>query len=163
MKKTSLFTLSLLITFNIFISGAGEKIKTFELGNSASVKKVLIATTHSGFKDAVLEKATAALQKENCYLKIIALNDLEKEDFASYKAIVVVNTLKIGSLESPAKRVLKKADLTRRLVLFTTVGDAGWKKTLAEKYDVATVTSASDMGKTELVAKELVAKVKELL
>ncbi len=159
--KSRLFYGVLMISLNIVLLGCTSRmVKTTERGDKDCKKKVLIATQQSRFKEAVVSRVVAALEKDTCYVKIIDLRKLAGESTENYEAIVIVNTCWAGRLNRHARKFLKNVQEKEKIILLTTAIGEDWKPK-AVKVDA--VTSASKMNKADAIADLIIDKVQILL
>jgi hypothetical protein len=125
-------------------------------------KKVLVASRSSEFKDAVVERIKAAFKDEPVYLKFIGLEPLEKEDGAKYSAVVLINTCMSWDMDRNVKAFLKRHQEQSHIIVLTTSGSGGWlPKMKGHNFDA--ISSASQEDKVDVVADEIITKIRLLL
>jgi hypothetical protein len=124
-------------------------------------KKVLVASRSSEFKDAVVERIKAAFKDEPVYLKFIGLEPLEKEDGAKYSAVVLINTCMSWDMDRNVKAFLKRHKEQSHIIVLTT-SRSGWLPKMKE-HNVDAISSASQKEKVDVVADEIITKIRLLL
>lgn len=142
----------------IAVSGCTLRtVKVIERNDKDSRKRVLVATQQSRFKEAVVSRVVEILEKDACYIKVIALKDLGSESTENYEAIIVVNTCRAWRLNGHARKFLKNVQEKGKIILVTTAKNENWRpKAVA----VDAITSASEMTKVDAIAETIIHKVR---
>lgn len=126
------------------------------LGDSAAV---LVASSKSDFKDAVVKEVADALARDSVCVKVIRINPLEKEDAARYSAVVLVNTCMGGKMEKKVGLYMEKNPEYQGFIVLTTSGNGEWLP-LQEGRCFDAISSASKDERVAPVAADIVAKVR---
>jgi hypothetical protein len=126
------------------LTGCAGDMPTVERGQAAAPRRVLIAATASAFKQKVVEGVIARLGIEDYYFKVTGLGNLEREDAASYGAVVLVGSFMAGHLDRRITGWLKDHPADPRTVVFYTRGtDDPMPGGGKPKLDVDAVSAAS--------------------
>jgi hypothetical protein len=104
--------------------------------------KVLIAYQESDFKTAVVEGLESALQERAVYCEKASVSALRRVDDSEWDAIVIVQTVKMGSANGKVKKYLDGTSDLDKVVLVTTAGSGDWS---ADEWGIDCITSASKM------------------
>jgi hypothetical protein len=139
-----------------------KDIQPHELHEPSLGKKALVASRSSEFKDAVVEKIKSAFKDESVYVKFIGLEQLEKENGAEYSAVVLINTCMSWDMDRNVKAFLKRHKEQSNIIVLTTSGSGGWlPKMKGHNFDA--ISSASQEDKVDVVADEIITKVRLLI
>jgi hypothetical protein len=149
------------LVMSLIVCGCAAKaVNTAEWGDLKANQRVLIATQKSEFKETVVSRIAGELEKDLCYVKVIDLKKLKKTPATDYDAVVVVNTCKAWRLTGGALKFVKTFPDKDKVVLLTTAGAEDWTP---RKVEVDAITSASEEGKADPVADDIVARVRNIL
>lgn len=132
--------------------------------NSARLKhKVLIASSQSEYKKALIKSLINNYQNKPVHLKITGLDKLPKATKATnYDAIVVLNSCIAWGMEKEVSSFLKKYRDYNKMIILTTSGDSNWlpnKK--GRNFDA--LSSASQMSNLQEMANKIIDRVNKLL
>jgi hypothetical protein len=139
-----------------------DDIEPYESGGGSADRSVLIASSTSDFKEALVARIRASLEDDRTYLKVIGLGELEDVDADQYDALVIINRCVAWGLDTNADSFLDRHEDYDNIVVLTTSGDGGWlpaKKGRA--FDA--VSAASDRAMLDETAGEVVERVQGLL
>jgi len=125
-------------------------------------KKVLIASRSSEFKDELVKRIEEGVRGDDVYVKVIGVEELKKEEGATYGAVVLVNTCMAWEMDPEIQAFLDRQADTGNVIVLTTSGNGEWTPKKQEmSFDA--VTSASEEYDPQSVADGIVEKVKDLL
>jgi len=132
--------------------------------NSARLKhKVLIASSQSEYKKALIKSLINNYQDQPVHLKITGLDKLPKATKATnYDAIVVLNSCLAWGMEKEVSSFLKQYRDYNKIIILTTSGDSNWlpnKK--GRNFDA--LSSASQMANLEELSGKIIERVNKLL
>jgi hypothetical protein len=129
--------------------------------NEGTKPMVLLAMQNSQFKDSVMTVVKSSLEAISYCVKVIPDDGLDVEVMENYKAAIIVNTCRFGSIGGTAAKFVKKLSQKekKRVLLFTT----GKDKWLPKNVDVDCVSSASRLVNALSAADSIVAKTKAIL
>ena len=123
---------------------------------------ILIATSKSDFKQAVVEKITTSLNELNCKSKIVKLKELKTEPVENYDVIIILNSIWVFRMNKNVRKFFKNIEEIHRskIILISTAQDKGWK---TKEQGIFAITSASRDKKVDTVADSVLSKIKEIL
>jgi hypothetical protein len=112
--------------------------------NEGKKPRVLIAVQRSAFKDSVKTDLLKRIEEDSLCIKVIPIASLKNEVPENYKAMLLINECRAGSLNANVKLLIEKATekQKKRIVLVITSGDGKWK---FKDASIDAVTSASKM------------------
>lgn len=153
MKKIILLLLISLLVMNCSIPqklNQGEPVDTEIIGNKDAEQKLLIVSSDSEYKQAIIQEIKNYAKDKDYYLKITGLNQLKSEKVDNYTKIIVINTCLAWGMEYAVQDFLKANDSYENILIVTTSGDGGWlPKDYVGKLDaVATASKMVDLEKT---------------
>lgn len=121
--------------------------------------RVLIATTGTDFKDAVIEKVSQELAEDGVYVMVIDLKIIDDTETEKYDAILLVNAVTAWRIDYHVSAFLQEsgADEKEKLIILTTAGDSDWE---AQGMAVDAISSASTSDNISLVADQVVEKIR---
>jgi hypothetical protein len=160
MKDRAFHSLLLILASLVVCGCAVRAVRTTEVGDPGTDRRVLIATQRSAFKEAVVSRIVEDLEKDLFYVRVVDLKRLENEPAADFDAIVVVNTCKAWKLTRSASRFVMEFPDKEKVVLLTTAAGEDWRP---KSVGVDAITSASKDHKADPVAQEIVQKVRNIL
>ncbi len=155
MKKFLLY----LILISITLLACGKRIELIEFGDKNQTNRVLIATQQSDFKDSIVSKIMELLKEDNCYIKVIDLNDWENEIPEDYKSIIIIGAVKMGKLNSNADKFIETIQQKEKIILLASTNSGKWKS----KMEIDSITSASEIIKVDSIAQNITDKIREHL
>jgi len=117
-------------------------------GLDEAVPRVLIASQKSEFKNAVVKHLEASLEERPVFYETVGISALGNVDEGEWDAIVIVQCVKMGTINGHVKSYLDRSQDLSKVVLITTC-QAGDPKT--DAWDVDSITSASKMDEVEPV------------
>lgn len=133
-------------------------VTSFDMGSPSAVKRVLIATQGSEYKNALVERIVDRLRPHSPYIHVIDVTELPTINETDWNAVVVIHTWQIGRPEQHvsafASRVLDK----KKLIAITT--SASGRETLP---GVDAISSASKLEDVTIRAQEIVARLDRIL
>jgi hypothetical protein len=171
MKRLSALFLSIAVPAVLLLSAgcsvphrivSKEDVTARAWNDPASDKAVLIASRSSEFKDRIVEAVEQGVRRDDVYVKVIGVEELENEDGGTYTAVVLINTCMAWAMDPKIKAFLDRQENTDRVIVLTTSGNGEWTPKKKEmEFDV--VTSASEDYDPEAVADGIVNRVNRLL
>jgi len=131
-------------------------ISSFEVGDSNSPSKLLIASQGSEFKDILVKKLVSKLKENQIYIKVVDATTLSKEE-TEWDAIVVMNSIEIFKMQKDAKTFIESINDKSKIVLINTAGDESGFIDKEVKVDTLTSASKNDELKplTETILKKI--------
>jgi hypothetical protein len=138
---------------------ARPSVKTAEFGDKKITDKVLIATEHSEFKDALLEKIKTSLSKQPVYVRIIDVNDIKSEPARYYDAVLIVNTCLAWNRNQTVTKYVEKTSEKEKLIVLTTMDKNCGTNLLA----VDAISSASNPALVDDLAEKIINKIQSRL
>jgi len=143
----------------ILFSCTARYVTTSEYGDLNAASRVLIATTSTDFKDAVVEKVSKALAGDDVYVKVIDLKAVDHAESEKFDAILLVTKLYYGHIDGHVSAFLRKSDTDKKskIIVLTTAGDPDWK---AENLDVDAISGASRSNNISPMADQVVEKIR---
>ena len=134
-------------------------VTTSEYGDSNATSRVLIATTSTDFKDAVIEKVSKTLAEDDIYVKVIDLKTVDHEESETFDAIMLVSSLHYGTIDGYVSAFLSKSNTEEKskIIIFTTSGEPDWK---VENQKVDAISSASHSKNISPIANQVVEKIR---
>ena len=134
-------------------------VTTSEYGDSRATSRILIATTSTDFKDAVIEKVSKTLAGNDIYVKVIDLKTVDQEESEKFDAIMLVSTLQYGYIDGNVSAFLGESNTEEKskIIVLTTSGDPDWK---AENLEVDAISSASRSNNISPIANQVVEKIR---
>jgi hypothetical protein len=140
-----------------------KDIPSFELHSSAMGKKILLSSSDSDFKSAVIGRIREAFKNDSVFVKAVGLGLLEREDPGLFSAFVLMNTCVAWRMDPHVDKFIRKhPDLQPRMIVLFTSGDGDWKPDLS-KIRVDAVTSASKTERLDETAEKMIARLRSLL
>ncbi len=139
-----------------------EDVTARDWNASTSGKAVLIASRSSDFKDEIVREIEEGVRGDNVYVKVIGVEELEKEDGGAYSAVVLINTCMAWTMDPEIQAFLERQEHTDHVIVLTTSANGEWTPKKSEMAFDA-VTSASGEYDPQAVADGIVDKVKHLL
>jgi hypothetical protein len=121
---------------------------------------IFIAYQSSDFKDALLENITSALNAQTLYYEVAGVSALNKIDEKEWDAIIIVQRVKMGKINSHVRRYLDGAQDMDKIVLVTTAG-SGDPRT--DAWDIDTITSASKMNELDEIVESVLSRLEMIL
>jgi hypothetical protein len=162
MKPRLLIGFLLIFLGTVFYSCAVTPVRPLEIGDKDAQRRVLIATQHSEFKDAVLSRVTDLLEQEGYFIRVVGLEDLAHQSGETYGAIVIINSYWFWQIDGEASDFIDRVDEKKqeKIILLTTVGEEIWNP---GRGNVDTISSASLMSKVDSISEELIEKIQILV
>lgn len=145
MKKLYYVCLFILLGFTAIFPQSDE---------AGTAKKVLIATSNSGFRDTVVSKLEGNCKKNGLNVSVVPLKNVRKEKSGNYDAIVLVSSVWAWKLDRYVKAFLMKTPEKdkKKIFLLCTVGGEDW---VPEVPGVDGISSASKPHKVAPVVKQV--------
>jgi hypothetical protein len=122
--------------------------------------RIFIASESSDFKDALLKNIISALNARSLYYEVADVSALNKVDEEEWDAIIIIQRVKMGKINSRVRRYLDQTLYMDKLVLVTTAG-SGDPKT--EAWDIDTITSASKMNELGEITESVLLRLEMIL
>lgn len=137
-------------------------IEGYYLGTPTASRRVLVASRHSDFKNAVLAYLDLALREErersgDLYVRFVGIEQLQNESGAEYDAIVVINTCIAAGLDRRVDSFLKQQVTPDDIMVVTTTGDEDDWMPCPVDYEVEAITSVSKRSRVQPLVAEIVA------
>ena len=133
-----------------------------EINRADLDKRLLIASTDSEFKRAIVSAISTTYQDQAVYVKIIGIADLPLEDANQYSAVVLINTCMAWTIDSTVMQFLDRyGDLPSIIVL--TTSNSGYVLPELENRQIDAMSSASIKADADPIAKALILKIKRRL
>ena len=148
------------------LSACREDMQSFERGNPAAARRVLIAGNASEFRLKVVSAAMAELGDGAYIFKLTGLDGLANEDAGRYEAILLVDEVQGNRLDQRAARYLKRVPADPKVILFFTRGGGSARPAgLDDRIDaLAAASSAEQIGeKARRLAALIAARFKPAL
>lgn len=125
------------------------------------IHNILIATSKSDFKQAVVENITAKSDELNCIFKIVELKELNDKALENYNAVIILNSIKIGRMSRHVRKFFKNLDeIHRKKIIIINTAKTDWK---LKEDDIYAITSASKDEKADTVSDSVFLKIKEII
>jgi hypothetical protein len=135
-------------------------IEPFQVGNSNSPYKILIASQGSEFKAAMVDSLINKLEGDSVFISVVDCTHLKNEDTNDFDACIVIHTMQIHKMPSNAFKFLEaKSDLSN-VILVSTSGGGDERFT---QLDVDGVSSASFLVNVRPIRNWVVPRVKNIL
>ncbi len=159
MKLYPIYVACVALLLTIIFSCTTRYVTTSEYGDLNATSRVLIATTSTDFKDAVIEKVSEKLAGDDIYVKVIDLKAVDHEESEKFCAIMLVSTLRYGDFDGYVSAVLGKSNTEEKskIIVLTTSGESDWK---AENLEVDTISSASYSNNISPIANQVAEKIR---
>lgn len=135
-------------------------VEAYDIGESESSRKLLIASQGSNFKNALVESVTTHMAKESIYVSVIDVTDLENIKEDDWDAVLLIHTTEQWKLQPDVKAYLGRAQSLDKVIVVTTSGSGEWK---SEEYDVDVMTSASRSEELPMLTNDIVTKLQDML
>lgn len=135
-------------------------VEAYDIGESESSRKLLIASQGSNFKNALVESVTTHMAKESIYVSVIDVTDLENIKEDDWDAVLLIHTIEQWKLQPDVKAYLGRAQSLDKVIVVTTSGSGEWK---SEEYDVDVMTSASRSEELPMLTNDIVTKLQDML
>ncbi len=135
-----------------------ENLNSFEINSPVLEHKIVIATQLSEFKNAVLLEILNQLRRQQVFIKVIDVTELDSINEQDWDAVVIIHTWENWA---PPPRVTTWFDTDRKLekvVVLTTSGNAQYKMP-----GINAITSASRMSNVDSIAAEIVVQTNLIL
>ena len=126
-------------------------------GDSA---RVFIATQSSKFKDALLANIMSSLDAQSVSYEVADVSALKKIDEKDYKAVVIIQYVKAGRINSNVRRYLDKTENMGEIVLVTTSGSGNPK---TDTWDIDTISAASEMNDLDKITQTVLSRLERIL
>jgi len=135
-------------------------VEAYDIGESESSRKLLIASQGSNFKNALVESVTTHIAKESIYVSVVDVTDLENVKEDDWDAVLLIHTTEQWKLQPDVKAYLDHAQSLDKVIVVTTSGSGEWK---SEEYDVDVMTSASKSEELPMLTNDIVTKLQDML
>ena len=133
-----------------------DEVKTYEIGDTSSPSKVLVATQGSAFKEHIVNGFTDKFNK--VYFKITDVDELSKNHKNNWDAIVILHTWEYGKPPKSVERFMQNNPSPNKCIVFTTSGKGTEKIT-----GIDAISGASDMAKASLQIEEITRRLAAIL
>lgn len=117
-----------------------RKANAFEINSSDQVKRILIATQDTDFKNAYVDVLCNSLKGQAVYVQGIDVGDLEHVVVEEWNNILIINSFVIR-LNKHVHKIITNSRAPEKFLVFVTSGGADWKP--GEDFKVDAITSAS--------------------
>jgi len=138
-----------------------KDMESYEINRPDLEKKVLVASRHSEFKNAIVKKIKETFYGEPVYVKIIGIDNLKYEDADDYTAVVLINTSMGWEIDHKAEAFLDKYGTSGQIIVLTTSGGGDILPDMQGRSIVA-ISSASVLAEIEPVADAIIGKIRLL-
>ncbi|RPJ08688.1 MAG: hypothetical protein EHM28_03585 [Spirochaetaceae bacterium] len=148
----------------VALTGCMQDMQSLEKGNPSARHKVLVAGASSEFKNQVITKVLEALQKEDCYIKIISPDQLAAEKTTGFNAILLITPMMAGQLDGRIVKFIAGDPANPRVIVFCTSGDENHPPTDRIRSAIGkadAVTSASIASRTDERVREITDLIKK--
>jgi len=153
--------LLIVIIFISFIGCTLKAVDTEEAGNRDTDKNwVLIATQSSKYKRTIVSEIKDILKKNNCYVKVVDVRNLNDISALEYNAVVILNRCMAGRPDPRVESFIDTTQQKDKVILLTTGQLDSWKP---DSKEVDAMTSASTMSESTKIARTIAGKVLMLL
>ena len=122
--------------------------------------RVFIAAQSSKFKDALLANITTSLDSQSVSYEVAEVSALKMIDEEDYNAVVIIQYVKAGRINSHVRRFLDRTQSMNKIVLVTTAGSGNPK---TDAWDIDTITSASKMDELVEITEKVLSRLEALL
>lgn len=122
--------------------------------------RVLIANQGSEFKDAVVEKLLDDMRESSISFTVQKLNTLGRVKPEEWDAVVILHTVKIGSINKNVERFFNRIDDYSKVIVCTTCGD---KDMVSEKYGIDSITAASKEEEVSTLTQQVEKRLQNML
>lgn len=133
-----------------------------ESNDPSLARRVLVASRSSEFKDRIVQRIEEALREEDVYVKVIGIEELDREDGSAYGAVVLINTCMVLEMDPKVHAFIERQLRTDHIIVLTTSGAGNWLPK-EEGFDVDAVSAASKIYDADTVAEGILEKVRRLL
>jgi hypothetical protein len=158
-KSRFLLVAFFLIIGSFIISFTQDSLTTEE--PERPKEKILIAKGESGFEYNVVDIIKDHFKTKGCLVLVIDIESFAKQDFSSYKAILLLNAIKEGKLPQYIRKGMKRVDGKQKSNVFiSTIAGENW---LERKTRVDAVTGASNKEDAQAIADKIIARLEEML
>lgn len=130
---------------------------SYELNDPKLEQRVLIATQESKYKHAVVDAVVKQIRDLPVYIRVVDVSELDREDPATWNAIVILHTWEMGEPEEHSTKFAGRAPATK-LIVVTTSGNGESKLE-----NVDGISSASRLEQVEWMANSIVNRIQILL
>jgi hypothetical protein len=127
---------------------------------SGGAPQVFIARQRSEFKDALVSNITLRLDAQSIPYEVVDISSLKKLDEQDYKAVVIIQYVKAGRINGKVRRYLDTTADMDKVVLVTTSGSGN---TMTGKWDIDTISSASEMSDIDKVTRTVLSRLEAIL
>jgi hypothetical protein len=122
--------------------------------------QVFIAHQSGKFKDALLENVTDVFDAQTVSYVVAEVSALKKIDEDEYDAVVIIQYVKAGRINSNVRRYLDKTKRMDRIVLVTTSGSG---KVNTDAWDVDGISTASEMSDLDKITQKVLSRLEQIL
>jgi len=137
---------------------------TAEQGNPSNERKVLLAGENTAYKRQLAAETIRAVGTDNCYFRIVGLDQLEAFNASSYRAVVLLAGYRAGRLDGRVTRFLEHNPTDHRVILFFTRGsDDPLPQGKGPDVKVDAISSASRADRVQQRADQLALLIRERL
>src|SRR5512139_608845 len=127
---------------------------SYERGLASLPQRVLIAAQDSPFKDQLVAKLVAELERRPVFVRVIDVTGLAREQPAEWRAIVILHTWEFGKPPAPVRSFLAQPGAAARVVDVATSGSG------REKIEgVDAISSASVIDETPALVQTILARI----
>ena len=134
-----------------------------EINQPTLEKKILIASRNTEFKSNVVNKIKDDFLKRDVYIKISGIENLENEDANQYSAVVLLNTAMGWKADRKVRSFLVRFGKLNHIIVLTTSDTSDVSADTGEDRQIDAITSASTKDETEMVANNIINKIKKLI
>jgi hypothetical protein len=161
-KKIVLYLNLFIISISaISLLGITERARSEELAQAnGNTSRVFIARQRSDFKDALLKNITEQLDAQSVSYEVADISALKKMNDAGYEAVVIIQYVKAGRINSNVRRYLDRTEHMDGVVLVTTSGSGNAK---TDKWNIDTISSASEMSELDKITRTVLSRLEALL
>lgn len=142
---------------------SSKDLASRDINSMSNGNKILIASSQSEYKKALVEKLINHYETKPVYIKITGLSKLSKDiEQTEYDGIVILNQCIAWNMEKRVKNYLRHTKNHDNLIILTTSGNGSWlpgKK--GRKFDA--LSGASEMTNLDNKSQEIINKIDKLL
>jgi hypothetical protein len=151
-----------ILTTVIVLCGCKTNMVPYEAGKADSPCKVLIAGEDSEFKRNVVTRVIEILGTEECFFRVIGLNQIQEQETEQYDAIILITAYRAGRLDRRVTRYLSKDPQKAKTILFYTgESDDPMPEKNKPNIQVDAVSSASKDSRVDERAAQLVSLLEQ--
>ncbi|MBN1981507.1 MAG: hypothetical protein JW795_08250 [Chitinivibrionales bacterium] len=124
--------------------------------------KVLIASSKSAFKEALISNLTQNLTKQQIQVTITGLHYVPRINPDKYAVVVLFNTCMAGQYDRRVKDMIKRVKNSTTCIVMTTAADPQWKMPVHKNDPIFdAISSASRRDIVEILANDISQRIRK--